>query len=243
MNQEPEFKFEDRVDSVQDEMELCQVTGRLTPHDEIVDLFGYRVCAEGKQEILRRLRAGLTLPGELETPGIGSRFLALLADSFIIGMVSILVFVVLGYNMFDSELGKALYGDHPDPALGVFRIQGAITLGLQFVTILYFAIFHARGGQTPGKMMARIKVVGFDGALISLKLASLRALYYAGPSALTTLPLIILTDVNTISMAYGTMSFLAGMWVMVDIILALMDRAEQKSLHDRLASTRVIVKG
>ncbi|MDH5639380.1 MAG: hypothetical protein OEZ04_12915, partial [Nitrospinota bacterium] len=146
MNQEPEFKFEDRVDSDQDEMELCQVTGRLTPQDEIVELFGYRVCAEGKQEILRRLRAGHTLPGELETSGIGSRFLALFVDSIILGTASIILFAALGYSMYNNDMSKLLMGAQTDAGLGLFRAQGAIALGTQLATILYFALFHAKGG-------------------------------------------------------------------------------------------------
>lgn len=54
------------------ESEACQVTGKVVPGDQIIEFQGYRVCAEGKQILLDRLRSGETarpLATALTDPG------------------------------------------------------------------------------------------------------------------------------------------------------------------------------
>ena len=39
-------------------MVQCAITGQWVPDDEIITLQGHRVCADGKLELLERLRSG-----------------------------------------------------------------------------------------------------------------------------------------------------------------------------------------
>ena len=243
MSQEPDFNFDNTVGEDPNQMEMCQVTGKLTPYDEIVELHGYRVCAEGKQEILRRLKAGLSLPGEMETPGIGTRFVAMLLDSMILGTFAMIGAAILGYNLYVNPMFVDYAIDQGDSAIWMFKFQGALTLGFYMISSAYFIIFHARGGQTPGKMAAGIMVVDYDGAPITYKRSTVRLLYYQGPYFLAPFSMLILWEMEMITIVNLALSSLGALWGLVDIVMALADRAEQKSLHDRLAATRVIVKG
>jgi hypothetical protein len=48
-------------------MGRCEVTGKLVPEDELVELNGQRVCAEGKAILLERLTSGESA-GENDAP-------------------------------------------------------------------------------------------------------------------------------------------------------------------------------
>ena len=223
-------------------MEYCQITGALTPTSDIVELHGYRVCAEGKMEILRRLRAGLTLPGELETSTIGARLVALIVDGFVLGLFSLIGGLIVGYNIFSQGLMADPKAFGENMGMGMFRMQGGLNLAFYVVSAAYYTIMHGMKGQTLGKMAARIKVVDLAGGPINYKKAFLRAVFYQGPHMLAAFSLLLAWTPQNAVMIFGGLSLLAGLWALADVLLALTDRAEQKSLHDRLAATRVVMK-
>jgi len=207
----------------------CEITGQMVPEDEIVEIDGHRVCAAGKEELLRRLRSGEGLPGEMERPSVLRRFACIFVDGLLLGVVGLLLhFVILGtpfFNPRDQNLRSLLADEAVASTLGVI-------LGLA-----YFTYFHGLRGQTPGKMAGKIKVVNLDGSPITYSKALVRALFYSGPQLLTPITFFIVLESPGAATAFQVV---VGIYAIVNVLCALFDRAQQRALHDRLAGTRVI---
>jgi len=96
---------------------------------------------------------------ELPLAGIGSRFIAVLVDSLIVGAVFLFLLIFAAFVL---------------PALGAFGAKAA-TWGVgAFILIFflvfwgYFALFEAfNSGRTPGKRVARIRVIHQSGRGVS----------------------------------------------------------------------------
>ncbi len=107
---------------------------------------------------------------EFTLAGIGNRALALLIDYTVL-TVTLLVFF-LGWTVFSTQLFNFFEARN----LGIWLI--AIFFIIAFaIYIGYFVFFETLWfGQTPGKRVAKIRVVRDDGRLIGLQQAALRAL-------------------------------------------------------------------
>jgi len=198
----------------------CSITGKVVPEDELVTIHGQLVCAEGKAILLARLRAGDALPGELEHPTALRRFLCISLDGVIVGFCA-------GFlNGINAALGASPI------------VQDAIAIFVTFAQIIYFGQMHASYGQTIGKMAGKIVVVNLDGSPISTFTAYIRALASAGPGLLGWVPVVIGNP--GLILASGGVS---TCWFFIDAAFALIDRSQQRSLHDRIAGTRVVMKG
>ncbi|MEH2153013.1 RDD family protein [Nostoc sp.] len=110
---------------------------------------------------------------EFTLAGIGNRAWALLIDYHI--LVGIWAGFIIGWSIISDQLGDFL--------VDIFGT--AITLWLMAIAFLvsfiiyigYFVFFETLWfGQTPGKRVAKIRVVRDDGRLIGLQQATLRAL-------------------------------------------------------------------
>lgn len=215
----------------------CEVTGRWVPADEIILIQGRRVCAEGKLILLDRLRSGEAMPGELERPTVLRRFGALLADGFCLFIGSAIVGGVLGIMMFQSLTEQR--------SLETLRTyQYAILVVIGSLQLAYFVLFHGAYGQTPGKMLAGIRVISIDGSPITTRTAALRALYYIGPKFVNQFVGILMitpNDLRTSQLITGVGAALVGGYALANVLSALLDRHRQRALHDRWAGTRVVV--
>ena len=120
-------------------------------------------------------------------------------------------------------------------------IAGA-TLVLVGIQLAYFAILHARNGQTLGKMAAKTRVVMQDGGPISSGTAWKRAFIYIGPNLISALPGLILGGAagaaGTGVAVEGVVQLVVGIFVLVNILLIF--RASKRCLHDDLSGTRVV---
>ncbi|MEH2384007.1 MAG: RDD family protein [Nostoc sp.] len=107
---------------------------------------------------------------EFTLAGIGNRALALLIDYTVLA-VTLLVFF-LTWTVFSTQLLNFFEAQN----LGIWLI--AIFFIIAFaIYISYFVFFETLWfGQTPGKRIAKIRVVRDDGRLIGLQQATLRAL-------------------------------------------------------------------
>ncbi|MDH5638583.1 MAG: RDD family protein [Nitrospinota bacterium] len=192
---------------------------------------------EGGDEFVRRRHTRRALPGELETPRILSRFCALFLDALVVIIISMMIRLLgwLEYIEWVTIPRLAI-----SPALG--GSTGTINVDMLAIGMLYFTYFHGKWGQTIGKMIIGLKVVELDGLPITLKKATYRWLFLDGPYLMAPMAFIMLADVELAALAVFVLGCPALLWKLADIILTLVDRAEQKSLHDRLASTRVVVK-
>lgn len=135
--------------------------------------------------------------------GFSRRVIATMIDALIIGLLSqFLLFAgLMGIRLSNTGSGFE------------FSDIGAILFnGLLFVTIGYFTFFHAHDGQTPAKMMLRIKVVTREGRGLSPIHAFIRTLCY----------------------------FLSAFFFGIGFIVTIFE-PKKRALHDLLSGTEVIL--
>jgi uncharacterized RDD family membrane protein YckC len=108
---------------------------------------------------------------EFNLAGIGNRAFALAIDNLVVWTIYIVVFYLLA-QMLD---GLSAMGFSPSSA--AVQWLGAIGLLLSFAWFVgYFALFEILWkGQTPGKRLVKIRVIGNDGRPVQLYQATLRA--------------------------------------------------------------------
>ena len=110
---------------------------------------------------------------EFTLAGIGSRAFALIIDYLTLGL-SLVLFIVIWAFIYNQlfYIGEEIFGS------GFGLWMTAITfLIIFFIYIGYFVFFETLWqGQTPGKRIAKIRVVRDDGSPVSLQQATLRAL-------------------------------------------------------------------
>jgi len=209
-------------------MARCEITNKLVPEDELVEIEGKRVCAEGKAKLLDALKSGKSLPGEMERPTVLRRFGCIFLDGIVVGVCGAIFGLVIGFSMFavpsSTNLDK------------FYRMQGIAGLFGILITLFYFGVMHGMRGQTLGKMAGKLKVVNLDGSDIGMNKAFLRAVAYAGPQLIN--PFLLLAGLITVSQFFG---IVIGIYGLTNVILALIDSKSQRALHDRLTGTRVII--
>jgi uncharacterized RDD family membrane protein YckC len=146
--------------------------------------------------------------------GFWMRFLAVIIDAIIIGVVSAMIRIPLGL----VGLGVGLnLGRNPDPNQVLAAMPALMSLiGLSFLiqfalSLTYEVYFLTTKGATPGKMALGLKLIRADGGPISAGLAVGR--YFAKILSVLTL------------------------WI--GFIIAGFDR-EKRALHDHICGTRVV---
>lgn len=210
-------------------MAQCEITRQWVPEDEIIVIQGHRVCAAGKQELLDRLKSGEALPGEMERPTVLRR----LACAFVDGIV--LFVIMLGLQVV--IVGETIFSAMGSPAAAEqFQQEVAMSsLLLFFIGFAYYTVLHGTRGQTLGKMAGRIKVVRPDGKAIGMGKAFVRTLAFDGPQIIT--PFIALSgnmQAQTLFSRIGTV------YILVNVVVLLLDSAQNRAIHDRVAGTRVV---
>jgi len=202
------------------------MTGQVVPEDELVLLNGKRVCAEGKAILLEQMKAG-EAPGETERPSDIRRFGCMILDNIILGVP----FLILNF----AVVGVAAAGS----TAGVDLTAGAIQLINSFVAVAYFTLMHGTRSQTLGKMAGKLKVVRMDGLPMDMTTAFIRALAYTG---INLIPAILIFFSLSAIVTIGINGMIV-IYAFVNAIMALVDRANQRTLHDRIAGTRVVTAG
>ncbi|MFP5224870.1 MAG: RDD family protein [Actinomycetota bacterium] len=122
---------------------------------------------------------------------------------------------------------------------------------------LYPVVFHARWGQTIGKMATGIKVVRVDGQPIDMRVALLRSsvdmalwVFYAlmttgalfawsGPEWSSMGRLERLDALRGESLAFGLYSWISKGWAWSEVVVMLFNR-KRRAIHDFIAGTVVI---
>jgi uncharacterized RDD family membrane protein YckC len=111
---------------------------------------------------------------ELRFPlaGIGPRFLALLIDWLIMGVASFLLIIVL------SVAAAVLIQNNVDPEAGMYTVIAVMVLVLLLITVGYPVYFEwAWNGQSPGKRVAGIRVIGSGGLPLEFRQILLRNIF------------------------------------------------------------------
>jgi len=203
----------------------CEITKQWVPADEIIEVQGHKVCSAGKEIFLQHLKSGEPLPGEMERPTFLCRFGCIFLDGIILAIPLLATQYMAGMLHFSV-------GAVPDVSLTVKVVVSAWTVALGLV---YFRTLHGAKGQTVGKLAGRIKVVNLDGTPITMSKGYLRALWYNGPNVLAPGALLVGPP-----LAVSIVGYVGGVYFLVNVIMAVVDRNMQRALHDRLAGTRVI---
>lgn len=212
----------------------CEITGKWVHEDELVEIQGKHVCAEGKQILLDRLAAGENATGELETPGILLRFGCAFLDGIIVGIAGALIGGAAG-----GFLG-AMFGE-----TGILVAQGVGSILGAAASTIYYTLMHGYKGQSVGKMAGKIKVVRMDGSPISMKQSFWRAMFFAGIGGITSIPLLFLPLMSEDVLAIVTLAAAAiqGIYGLANAIAVLIDSKYRRALHDHIAGTRVVSIG
>ena len=115
----------------------------------------------------------LPRPVSYQPAGWIQRAVAYLIDQ---GVVALLYGIWLGVGLIGAAGSgnlRALMKSLVSPAFSAAALWGGL-----FIFFGYFTFFHACGGQTPGKMVVRLKVVTADGCGLSVLRSLCRALGY-----------------------------------------------------------------
>lgn len=189
--------------------------------DCVVMLKGYWYCGPCKNEVVRDIQSGTA--GTADLADIFPRIVAMIVDMILQSVIMVIVIVPIVFAMGGlafistgggtrSETGAA------DAAitLGVMVFYGLMFVLSVGVPLCYDALFIARSGQTPGKMLVSIRVVGIDGTPVTRGQSWGRAAVKVG-----------------LSQACSCLGFLA------DDLPACFTN-ERTALHDMAASTRVV---
>jgi uncharacterized RDD family membrane protein YckC len=113
---------------------------------------------------------------EVHWGGFFRRANALSIDLFVIALLSSIMgaMAYVGYKVGLSAHGQVISGDN---AAALFAI---LTLGWLGLTTAYFIVMHGLGGQTIGKMLLGLRVVGVDRQPPSFRQAAVRWLAAVG---------------------------------------------------------------
>jgi uncharacterized RDD family membrane protein YckC len=119
--------------------------------------------------------------------------------------VDIVVFIVA--QLLLARLARALWGPSPD---GGTPLHAAVTFFTLIFALAYTTTLHVVAGQTIGKSLVGVRVVGVDGGLLTVGPAFLRHLAYFISAA-----------------TFGFGFLMAGL------------RRDKRALHDLIAGSRV----
>jgi len=189
---------------------FCSECGRPFPSDQLVALGNASVCAQCKPVYLQRVREGGQAVGARRYAGFWIRFVAIIIDAVILGVVETIINIPLAMLIGAGSVGVATTGSMA--GLGaMLAAQGLLILINLAIGIAYEVYFLSTRSATPGKMVLGLKVIRADGGPISLGLAFGR--YLA--------------------------RLLSGFTLLIGFIIAGFDD-QKRALHDRICETRVI---
>ena len=144
----------------------CVECHSLYPVDEMIRHGNIYVCGNCKPRFVQKLAEGAAIPGVIRYAGFWRRFLAVLVDGLLLGIVNFILQVAI----LAPSIGLV---DTTDPAdiganLGVFIAAYALQIGTGFT---YETVLIWKYGSTLGKMVCQVEVVTAEGKSISYGLS------------------------------------------------------------------------
>ena len=220
----------------------CSITGIWVPADELVMFQGRLVSAEGKQIMLDRMMAGDPVDATVTRPSVLRRFGCIFLDNLII-MVPIMIVAMIGMvGTFNQIIKSDQMRSATQPVLYQqnYTYQGFSDLFTFVIALCYFALLHARNGKTFGKMAGHLQVLNMDGTPISARTAWIRSFVFVWSNLFTGLCLLFILPIVGSAIVLTITGLIGFGWIVADVVCALVDTRMQRSLHDRIAGTRVI---
>ncbi len=196
----------------------CSECGQPFPASQLTSYGGVSVCARCQPAYSQRLQGAGSASGPAAGRRFGGfwiRFLAIIIDGIILGVVGLIIRIPLGFAI-GGGIGLSL-GRNPDPAQALAALPAIMGLAGLFIliqlalSVAYEVYFLTTRGATPGKMAVGLKVTRADGSPISAGLAAGR--YFS--------------------------RILSAMILWIGFIIAAFD-SEKRALHDYICGTRVV---
>lgn len=196
------------------ETRFCSECGRPFPVNELVSIGSATVCAQCKPAFMQRVREGGQAIGARHYAGFWIRFVAIIIDAIILGVVGFIVGLPIRMVLGVSAISMSQTRD-PAAALGMLpAMMGMIGVSIFInlvVGISYDVYFVSQKGGTIGKLALGLQIIRPDGSRLSVGQAFGR--YFA--------------------------KFLSAIIFYIGFIMAGFD-SEKRSLHDRICDSRVI---
>lgn len=130
---------------------ICSQCGNSFSPGEVLSYDGKTICASCKPLYFQRLKEGAGVPGEFVYGGFWIRFVAIVIDGIILGIID----VVLALALMSSTT-FSITSAPSGMALGVRLLEYVIAIS-------YFTYFVGSRGATPGKMVFGLKIIRPDG--------------------------------------------------------------------------------
>ncbi len=196
------------------ETRFCSECGRPSPVDQMVTIGTASVCAQCKPLYMQRMREGGQPVGVRRYGGFWIRFVAIVIDSIILGVVGLIITLPLRLLMVGSTI-SAVQTQDPTAALAMLpALMGMVGISMlvQFALgAAYEGYFVSTKGGTIGKLALGLQIIRVDGSRLSFAQAAGR--YFA--------------------------RILSAIILYIGFIMAGFD-AEKRSLHDRICNTLVV---
>jgi uncharacterized RDD family membrane protein YckC len=196
------------------ETRFCSECGRPYPAHEMVTIGTATVCAQCKPIFMQRMREGGQAVGVRRYGGFWIRFVAIVIDAIILGVVGLIVGLPLRMILGVSTISAVQTNDPSAVAAMLPAILGMAGVSILInlaIGIAYDVYFVSTKGGTIGKLAVGLQIIRLDGSRLSMGQAFGR--YFA--------------------------KFLSAMILYIGFIMAGFD-AEKRSLHDRICNTLVI---
>jgi len=136
---------------------ICSECGQSFPEDETIRFQDSRVCGACKPVFFQKIKEGVSVAGAMDYAGFWIRFGAFVIDTFILGMINLLIFIPMSILMpFSFE----------NPT--IFTSFFPLLMLLQYaIPAVYDSWFVGKYQATPGKMACKLKIVVADGSRVS----------------------------------------------------------------------------
>ena len=152
------------VDGGAGETRFCSECGRSYPADELVAFGTSVVCAACKPGFTQKLREGIRPAGAVRYGGFWIRYLAVLIDSLILSVVTVIVFAI-GISLYPVDWANV--GRSQADLMQLLAIEGVVWFFALIANAVYETWMIGRYGATLGKMACGLRVVTSDGGKVS----------------------------------------------------------------------------
>lgn len=196
------------------EVRYCSECGRPSAPGDLARFGNALICPNCKDTYAQKLREGVPAAQARIYGGFWIRFVAVLIDGIILGIVGSVVQLIFFGSLLRGLIVQP--GTPPSPALlgNLVGTAGLSSLVSTAIGATYEGLFVAKLGATPGKMALSLKVVRPDGSPVGMGRAFGR--YFA--------------------------KLLSGIILFIGYIMAGFDD-QKRALHDMICDTRVIKTG
>jgi len=134
----------------------CDECGQSFPQDDMIRFGDAWVCATCKPLFVQKIKEGLSVAGAMDYAGFWIRFGAKVIDWIIVGFVTFIIAIPLGYFSITT----------PSSSSSVFTMVLLQILNYA-IPASYVTFFVGKYGATPGKMACKLKVVTSDNERVS----------------------------------------------------------------------------